>query len=279
MFMTDKSFRWSLLISLLLWNSTAGGQHWDSLSSVRFEHPLRLIKSDPLQHIYVNDVKGNVIKCDSLGSILSIFAPLQYGQITTMEPWPALRLFLYYENIQSYTFLDRYLTGEQFTRLPADIGFARLAAASSDNQLWVVDDRNFSLIKFDFTFNQISLSSPFNQLPMKLDLDPYQIQEYQNRLYMGDRKHGILVFDNIGNYLKTIKLPEIDSFNFIGDELYYLRLGTLHFLHLYQEKSRSWPLPAAYANVASEAPVQVLMLGNRIALAKGNVLEFWRYIP
>ncbi len=272
-FLMARALKYIILSSLLIISRPLSGQIWDLQDSLEFDHAIRIIKSDPQKNIYLNDVQGNVLKLDSTGNLIASFAPQQYGQITTMEPWPALRLFLYYENTQSYTFLDRYLSGEQFNRFPPSIGFASMAAASSDNQIWIIDDRAFSLLKYDFSFNQISLNSSFNQLPEKLDLDPYQMKEYQNRLYVGDHNYGVLVFDNIGNYIKSIPLPAPVIFNFMGDELYYLLEGAIHYIDLYHNDSRELILPGYHSYA------QALILGRTAILASGNMLHIYHLTP
>lgn len=250
-------------------------QHWQLLRSVALENPVRMIKRDHTNNLYINDLKGNVIKLDTLGKSLAEFAPVQYGQITTMEPWPSLRLFLYYENTQQYIFLDRYLAGTAFNEFPASIGFARIAAPSSDNQIWIIDDRSFSLIKYEFNFDQITLEIPLSQLPENEQLQPYQLKEYQNRLYIGDVRRGILVFDNIGNFLKTIPMPDALAFDFSGDNIYYIHEDSIHYEGIYVDTRKSHPLPASRDLKYTLA----LVMGHKIALVSGRYINFFRYSP
>lgn len=251
------------------------GQQWELLDSQILEHPARMVSSDRFNNIYINDTKGNIRKLDSVGHPIALFAPQQFGKLTTLESWASLRLFLFYEDTQRYTFLDRYLTGSEFSEFPAEkFGFIRLAAPSSDNQIWLLDLRPLNLTKFDITFNEVTLNQSLNQLSDTLDLNPYQLIEYQNRVYLGDRKIGVLVFDNLGNYLRTLANPESSQFHLWEEQLYYLTGNYLHIHSIYSDQEQSIKLPDRGLSYQ-----HVLMLSNTTMLISGNQMFFFRYNP
>lgn len=231
-----------LLLALLCYTGQA--QNWSLISRQKLEFPVELCNTDRLGHLYLIDSRGNLRKFDQAGQFVAQFASQHYGKVSMLESWTALRIFLFYQDIQQYVFLDRFLNQSEFMEFPQGLfGLLILASPSNDNQLWVVDSGPLNLIKFDPTFGTITFSQPLNQFAGSSDLKYYQLLEYQNRVYLGDEDSGILVFDNLGNYLH--KLDKIGSERFfpLGKEVYFLRKNKLHFVSLYDQNQRIVELP------------------------------------
>ena len=259
----------------MLFGQLADAQHWELTERKVLELPVRMVSTDRFNNIYINDIKGNIRKLDSLGHPIGLFAPAQFGKLTTMESWASLRVFLFYEDTQRYTFLDRYLAASEFSEFPVEkFGFVRLAAPSSDNQIWLIDIRPLNLSKFDITFNDITLNQSLNQLSDTLDLNPNQLIEYQNRVYLGDSKIGVLVFDNLGNYLRTLAKPGSSQFHLREDQLYYLKGHQLHIFSIYSDHQQSIELPATGLTYQ-----HVLRLGDTTVLIADTQIYFYRYRP
>lgn len=263
---------WGITLGGILCCLSTFGQEWELLDSQTLELPVRMVSADRFNNIYINDSKGNIRKLDSVGHPIALFAPQQFGKLTNLESWSSLRLFLFYEDTQRYTFLDRYLAAAEFYEFPnGKFGFIRLAAPSSDNQIWLLDLRPLSLTKFDMTFNEVTFSQSLNQLSDTLDLNPYQLVEYQNRVYLGDIKIGVLVFDNLGNYQRTLGKTESSQFHLWEDQLYYLTDHHLHILSIYSDQEQSIKLPDR-----GQSYQHVLMLSNTTMLISGNQMFFFR---
>ena len=259
----------------ILFGLLTNAQQWEFVDSQLFELPVRMVNADRLGNIYVNDSKGNIRKLDSLGHPLSLYAPGQFGRLTALESWNSLRVFLFYENTQQYLFLDRYLAPSEFLEFPSDqFGFVRLASSSSDNQIWVLDIITLQLAKYDFNYNQVTLSQSLNQLSDTLALNPYQLVEYQNRVYLGDSKLGVLIFDNLGNYLRTLPKTGTAQFHLFEDKLYYLTDEHVLLHSIYSDKSETITLPDNELSYD-----HVLFVGNATALFSGKKMHLLHYNP
>jgi len=264
-----------LLLLLAIGSWTLPAQQWDLLAEGALDHPVRLGAIDRFGSFYLNDVRGTITKLDSLGTAQSRYAPPHYGELTSIEPWTALRVFLFYQDIQQYAFLDRFLNPAEFIRLPQDLfGMSALACPSSDNQLWVLDTSPLNLVKYDFNFNTSTLNQPLHQLADTLKLDPYHLIEYQNRLYLGDRDLGILVFDNLGNYLHTLPKTGAEIFYPFKEEFYFLSNGKLNFIGLYRDSLRSVDLPSSGSSFQ-----MVLLTGRKALLLSGKSFALYAYKP
>lgn len=192
----------------------------------------------------IGDAKGNITQYDSLGNLISRFSPTELSTPYSIEAWRTMNLFVFYKELQQVRLLDRFLASSSTFELNLEeIGFSRVATISQDNMIWLFDEINFRLKKY----NPIT-SKLINETPLDLVLDPKDfnitsIREYQNLLFISDQNQGILLFDNLGNYKKTIPASGITYFNFLEEELYYTKDNTLFFINIYTLKERSITLP------------------------------------
>lgn len=251
------------------------GQQWDYYTNGKLDNQLRFGATDRFGNFYLNDERGNIVKLDSLGKLQTQFAPSQYGQLTSIDAWTALRIFLFYQDIQQYAFLDRFLNPAEFIRLPQELfGIVALACPSSDNQLWLLDISPMNLVKYNLNFNAITIQQPLQQLADTIKIKPYQLLEYQNRVYLGDSEIGILVFDNLGNYLHTLPKSGHEIFYPLKEELYFIKNGKIEFIHIYEHRHRSAPLPGT-----PSAFEQVLLTGRRALLFSNKQYSLYSYKP
>ena len=265
----------TVLVFLVLSSLKCASQAWTLIANQDLTAPIRLVSLDRLNNIYLNDTKGNIFKLDSQAKSVAQYAPSEYGLLSSLEAWSSLRVFLFYQDTQRYTFLDRFLAVNEFSEFPEDLfNLISWAAPTADNQLWLLNLSALQLVKFDMKFNSVTLNQPLNQLSDTLDLEPYQLNEYQNRVYLGDVNAGILVFDNLGNYLHTLSKVGSDPFHFKGDQFYYLNNGNLHIQGLYRAEHKAIDLPSNGKDYD-----HVMLLEQSTVLISGNQLEIYDYTP
>ncbi|QSE97453.1 NHL repeat-containing protein [Fulvivirga lutea] len=207
--------------------------------SIRVEN-IDKMSIDRVGSVYLGDELGNVYKYNQNLQYESEFSPLRKGNISVLEAWNPLRIVVSYSDLQEVVYLDRFLVSENRFNLTIASSFVGIAAPSMDNNLWLVDFSKFSLIKYNQSFNQIEIERPFDLL---LDPENYEIthiREYQNLLFISDKKSGILVFDNLGNYLYTIKALGIENFSFYGNSILFISKSYVHEIDLYTNKEKKW---------------------------------------
>ncbi|ELR73088.1 hypothetical protein C900_05723 [Fulvivirga imtechensis AK7] len=212
-------------------------------SATAISEPL-VVSIDRLNNIYIADKKGN-LKQYTHGQLNQVFSPQQTGEITLVEAWNPLKIFLFYADFQEYIFLDRFLTSAQRYSSRDLSSFSGLITISADNNLWVVDYVDFGLRKYNINFRQFTIETPFDLL---LDPDNYEItfiREYQNLVFISDKASGILIFDNMGNYLRKIPVKGTDYFTFHKDQLYYLTNNGRELVaqHIYSSQKEVHSLP------------------------------------
>jgi hypothetical protein len=238
------SFTTLLLAFLVMAASSKGiAQSLAHSHSVPIKAPIA-ISTDRQGNIYVADTKGSLNKYEQNGRPIVHFSPQKLAVPSLVEAWFGLQTFIFYRDFQEYTLLDRFLNPTPNYRFPEEmVGFARMATLAPDNNLWIFDDSDFSLKKFNPRQNNLISKNPLDLLLNLRNYDITYMREYQNNLYVSDKNSGILVFDNLGNYRKKLPFSGLDTFGFADDELFYLKDGQLHFFNLYSFAERAIELP------------------------------------
>jgi len=201
------------------------------------------VSVDRAGNIYIVDNTDQLHRYNPNGEYQLDYSPPKPADITLMEAWQGLRIFLFFRDLQEYSFLNRYLANQQGNYNFVNIGFVEMAAPSYDNNIWLIDQVDFSMKKYGI-FKQETLSTT----PFDLLLNPEQyeitfIKEYQNKVYVGDRNSGILLFDNFGNFIRRYTQPGLNSFNFYKDIIYFIHDGKIILINLYNDGRQEITLP------------------------------------
>ncbi|QHT68020.1 hypothetical protein GXP67_15905 [Rhodocytophaga rosea] len=231
------------LIILLTCASTIA-QQLTLLKETNIANPVA-VSADRYGNIIVGDAKGNVHKYDSTGVLLQTFSSPNTATISSIEAWPSLQILIFYRDIQQFSVLNRFLTP---TLLSAPIhqevaGFARAATLGSQENIWLFDDIELSLKKYNLATRKIDTNTPLSLILGDSEYAVNFMREYQNNLYLNDRNSGILVFDNLGNYKKNLHFADLTYFSFFENELYFTKDNTIYLFNLYTLSERQIKLP------------------------------------
>ena len=243
----------AIALVFLLFVQNGFAQHYELLDSIPIERPHK-ISRDKQGNLYLVSQNGDVDKYDTNGKLLEHFSPEKPGDITLIEAWNPLKVFLYYGDFQEYMFLDRFLTSTNRFSLGTVSSYVGLATMSADNNIWLVDYSDFSLKKYDVTLGKVTIQQPFDLLMAKSSYDIHFMREYQNLLFFSDAEEGILFFDNLGNYLKTWPEMGVKYFNFFENEMYFIKENELCLYDIYQGTLRTEKIPrtATFASLAQD---------------------------
>lgn len=177
--------------------------------------------TDNQSNIYV--IKGNeLIKYNKAGKLLYKYSNKNLGNIDYVDASNPLRILVFYKNFVQIVFLDNTLSphGEPTSFDLLGMPQAQLAATSYNSCFWVYNQQNFELVRFSQSYEKTQQTANLNLL-LNIQLQPIQLLEYDNKLYLNNPKTGILVFDIYGTYYKTIPIKNVDHFQPIGDWVYY----------------------------------------------------------
>ena len=203
----------------------------------------KAISADHLQNTYVITEDNEVIKYNAAGDVLFRFNDNTQGELTFLDPSNPLNLLLFYPDFQTLIILDRTLSEQtRLNLLDLDIPQVTSMGWSRDNQIWIYDDLNFKLKKIN-TRKEITASSENLSLILPTVPHPSQICIYGTWVFLNDPAIGLLVFDQFGQYDRTIPITGIQYFQIIGDTLLGSKESGFFQLDLLNGKVSSLELP------------------------------------
>jgi len=241
--------------------SAGSATPWKLLRQIKLPNP-GAASLDRRGALYVADADNNLRQYGPDGVLLNTYAPTQPGHVAQVEAWNLTNTLVFYDDRQQLIFLDRFLAPITEVRLADYVdGTVRLATLAPDNRIWLLDESNLVLRQFDPTTLRLVQSTPLDLLIGRARPDFRFLRQYQNNTYLLDRLHGVYVFDNLGNFKKTLPFSALSYLGFLGDELYYFGAGGLYFFHLYQLQTRLLPWPAGI----DPAAVRQVLVGEQYA--------------
>jgi len=173
-------------------------------------------------NIFVTTTYGDILKIDSLCEELLVFSPTKTGQIKQIDIWSRFKIFAFYEELQEYIVLNRFLTSPvRYSFSQISVGYISNATLNFQQNIWLIDESDFSLKLVDTKQQEVIINQQLNQY---LDLSNHEIikiKESKGKLFVVDKVSGILVFDIFGSFIERIKVENITSINFEREKMIY----------------------------------------------------------
>lgn len=259
-----------LLIGLLFFSSPLlWGQDLVLVKKVNLDQALSF-SVDKKSFIYVGDQMGNIRRFDIEGKAREVYSPRRVSEVNTIEAWFTLRIFAFSEAYQEYILLDRFLNTERSYAIdPDQIGYARAATLSSDDNIWFYDNTTFTLKKIDPRSGETLINLALDLQEEFKNLDIQSLKEYQNLIFALDPNRGLLVFDQLGIFRKLIPYPGLRFISHYQDYLVFIENGELVLYHIYEENEERTVLPPGEWLFASK-------LDNKIILASEKTLAIYQ---
>lgn len=198
--------------------------------------------------IYIVTKEGQIQKFDKDGKLIVVYR--HKGPPTLFDPRDGARLFAYYRAQQEYDYLNPSF--ETVSSFRIDSAFAIepwIIAPSGEKKLWVLDNADHSLKKINPVDAQVEVEVIIDASLIEDATSFTTIREYQNFVFLLNPKKGIFVFNSLGKHIKIIPANGIRSFNFLGEELYYLAGDVVKFTDLFTAETRELKLEAKPKNV------------------------------
>ncbi len=232
------------MVCIGLWIALAGkAQSLIITDSVCTQLPITNYSIDTKGNIYLALEGGQITKYSPTLDSLQTYAPQQTGSVSLLEAGNGFYLFAFYDFFQEYLLLNRFLSNPTRTSLaPVGTTYIDLATQSQDNSLWLIENGGLRLLKYNPIYKTIEVETPLNTILAHTNNHFTYIKEYQNRLYLLDPESGIYVFDNLGNYVKTINI-RTQKISFYKEQVVYVQELKLVLQHLYSEHLATLDLP------------------------------------
>lgn len=219
---------------------------------------------------YLGTKEGQIQKIDRDGNLIVLYKG-NYPP-TVFDPRDGSRLFAYYRHDQHYEFLSPSL--ETTASYKIDSAFAIqpwLMCPSGDHKLWLLDKADHSLKKINVRESEVELEVVVDSALIGKSEGFKTMREYQNFVFLLHPDKGILIFNNLGTHLRTIDVAGIRNFNFLGEELYYLRGKSLEFFNLFTAETRRITVgPGA---------LEALVTDERLLLVTPRQIDIFSFRP
>lgn len=209
----------------------------------------RWIEVDKMQQLYLLIGENNLLKYDNNGNLVFQFNENNLGPISYIDVSNPFRILVYYDDYATVVFLDRTLSELQRHDLSElDLPQVEALGTASDNNLWLFDNNSYTLKKLDQK-NEILVESLDLNLLLPEALNPVRLLEADNRVYLNSPNLGLLVFDLLGNYIKTIPLLELEYFQWHEGQIFYTKDQKLQAYHLLSFQHQNIELPVLDQNL------------------------------
>jgi len=166
---------------------------------------------DVLGNLYT--VRGyELIKYNSQFQQQATYANLSLGDISSIDASDAMNILVFYSDFAKVLFLDNSLSLKNSVIDLGELGFpnASLACLSYNNGFWVFDPVNQELVRVNQFLEVADRSGNLNQI-IQAEINPDQLFEEGNYVYLKDRKKGVFIFDRYGGYLKRLPFIGVDN--------------------------------------------------------------------
>ncbi len=160
-----------------------------------------------------------------------------------LDPMDGAQSFYYLQKENVFGHLNADLSDATRHKLDPAFAIAPWLVCPSMHELWMLDSSDFSLKKTNMNGTAIAFESSLNPEPKKKANDYLYMREYQNYLFILDKATGVLLFNSVGKYIRTLGEKGIDSFGFLGEEMYFTKGDALILTDLYSNETRTLPLP------------------------------------
>ncbi len=187
------------------------------------------VEVDAFHNIYILDKKNKIRKFNKSLQETYFYADNTLGKIQNIDISDPLKILAYKKDYGTIIQLDNTLNEINRIELPA-LGFNQVPAVggSADDQFWIYDAQDYKLKKMDFSGRVVAESINMAEYNL-LNLEPSMIFEKKGKLIIQDEEMGVLLFDNLAEYIQTFPIFSDSEVQFDGDKILYYADSNLKY--------------------------------------------------
>ncbi len=213
------------------------------LFSVKEDH--ETFYTDELDNLYLVD--GVEIRMwNKQGKEQFSYSKNSLGTISDVDLSRSLKPLVFYAGISTLVVLDNTLSVQGSPVDLSDYGLsqAELICNSVNANYWFYDGSRNELIRTDKSFRKVTNTGNLARL-LGIRLNPTQMLEFRERLFLNAPSHGILVFDIFGSHMKTLPIKDATHFQVSSESIHFMRDGDFFHYDRTAHESRRIELPEA----------------------------------
>jgi hypothetical protein len=217
--------------------------------------------------LYVVLESGEIRKFDKEGKQLG---SLKIAPPDLFEAGDGTRSFVFLRDKQEVLSIAYDLSTFSSTPLHPEFAIRPWLVCPSRNEQWILDSADVSLKKTKGNITAVAYESLWASRPPDVGNIVY-MREYLNFLFILEKDKGIHILNGLGKEVHKIEDPDISTFNFLGEELYYAKGQTLQFVDLYTTERREVALPVSVDFA--------LLTDDRLIVVSGSKTFFYSFKP
>ncbi len=197
------------------------------------------IEVDKLGDYYTVDARGNILKYSNSVKVYS-YSNFNAGNLAALDVSNPHKILLFYKEQQIIVLLDNSLSEIGTINLD-NKSFFSAAGIANDGNIWLYDSYLYKLKKIDKSGQIIEESFPVGSINPE-DIIDAKIIDRDNYVIIADKNKGILLFNNLGYFEKSLNVKNVSKPTIIKDKLYYYNPKENCFvsmqLNLFSEKNK-----------------------------------------
>ena len=260
----------ALLLVFLIASTSAFAQK--KIKTLEISDTIVSIAIDRPGDFYVVTKTGQLQKFDKNGTLIILYKNHSHKAPTLFDPFDGSRLFSYYRDIQQYTYMNPSFEVTSAFRIDSAFVIQPwLICPSGDHKLWVLDEADHSLKKINAKTTEVEIEVVIDLKLVKDVKNISTMRDYQGFVFLLHKNHGVYIFNSMGKHIRTIAVPGIQTFNFLGEEMYYHEGEKLKFFDLFTAESREMD----FAGKKGE----VVLGEQRLFLVHPTAVEIFEFAP
>ncbi len=155
---------------------------------------------------------NSINKFDKSGQLLYTFSNNLLGEISDVDVSNPMKILVFFKDFSKIIILDNTLSerGSLVDLNEISLEETSLVCSSYNNGIWYYNPLKFQLSRIENT--AITNSSANLSTILNVNLLPNFLTESNNKVFLNDPVHGVLVFDIYGTYIKTISIVGLSTF-------------------------------------------------------------------
>jgi hypothetical protein len=236
------------------------------------EESCDFFKTDPLGNLYL--VKGyNLIKYDQTGAVIGNYGNPAWGPIGFIDAVDPFRILVFYRDYNLIVFLGKDLDELRSPIYLDDLNYPDVPAVCSSPKggFWIYDAFEMRLIRINQNLEKDIVGVSLSSL-VSAGINPTDMKEVNNQVYLHMEGLGILVLDVFGSYKTTLPVQCERFFQVIDRYLFYLKENVFHQYDLqsYMERPVDIPTHIEVEGIAIQGRNLYIRQKNRILSYKIN---------
>lgn len=219
-----------------------------------------LVSLDNRGNVFYSDTKGNVFKLNDSGEVVNQYSPLSQGRLHQFDASFTMLLFLFSADLQQVVLVDSHLAPLHYISFQDEgIGTVRAAALGNNHVLWLFDEADLSIKKYDYRRREVLQVQPLVPLLGGDQIQIIDIQERQNLVFINIKDRGLFVFDNQANLIKKHHILLHQQLTVLDDHIYFVANGHIHQLNIYSQEERMLKLPDVHGDKVAIGPQRMVV--------------------